>query len=507
MNVREALSRVPSPFWAHQTPRFWQDVHIAEALYLFGEFPVSANGTVRWRDAAGAPRVAERHPHFERTTAETPIPPTQFWRVVRENRFRRPAQRGLVDRYDDSGRPLLIALGFRLLGGISPFLFFWLGPLLAVPVLFWAGGELWRAGHARTGVVLMLLIGSWPFLAEALALSYSTAGFQVLALLIAVPLASYAALSPRPRPAGLLLRSAVAGTLLAACVLARGGALLTVAAPALAVGLGAWRVAGGGGRPRALRAAGILGAGLLLLGLPYLGARMAVGRLIARTAAQYGRTEVAPQQHALWFGLWTGLGDFDREKGYRWLDEAASEAAVAAGGTRLRSAGYDAVNEAVYRRLILADVEADPLWYGGILLRRLFAVVTQRKLWPWPPLSGRSTAPARHRNEGVIDAYYALVAPADQLGIGRWRLEIPVPLLALPAATVLVWAARRRDPCWPGRGLVLFAVAVGALPLPVFVTTAGAIEPQAFVLVYLLALAFLAEALPPQRHPGGAQTR
>jgi hypothetical protein len=43
--------------------------------------------------------------------------------------------------------------------------------------------------------------------------------------------------------------------------------------------------------------------------------------------------------------------------------------------------------------------------------------------------------------------------------------------------------------------LLVALLAAAAITLPVAITTAGALEPQAFVLAYLLAAAFLAEAL------------
>lgn len=508
LNVRGTLEAVEPPLWDHLPPRFWQDVHMAEALYLFGEFPVSANAVVKFQDESGAIRVGEQRPHFARATAEAGLTPAQFWRTVPANRFLRPAERTLVDRYDDAGRPLLLALGFRLLGGIAPFLLFWLGPLVAVPVLWWCAFELWAAGHARAAVVLPLLLGAWPFLADALALAYSTAGFYVLALVAAIPLAAYALLTPIVTLRGLLLRAAVAGVVLAVCICARGGALLTTPAMALGLAAGAWRVARGS-PARVGRAVLVCAACLAVLLLPYAIARVAMARLIARTAAAYGRPVLAPQRHALWFGLWTGLGDYDREKGYQWRDAAASAAAIGAGGTALTMSRYDPANETIYRRLILDDIEKDPAWYAGILVRRTLATLTQRKLWPWPPLSGRSLAPPEHPNQGAIDVYYSLVANADRFGVGGWQLEVPMPVLAFPTVAVLalaVWPRTRSR--WLAPALVTAAVAAGTLAAPVLITTASAIEPEAFVLCHLLAASLLAEwSRRHGAHGAPAQTR
>jgi len=486
LNVTAALERVPDPPLDNLPPRFWQDLHMAQALYLFGEFPVTANEVTRWRDAAGVLHAGELHPHIALTVAEAGMRPWEFWRVVRENRFRRPAQRVLVDRYDDSGRPLLLGLAFRARHGIAPFLLFWLGPLLALPLLAWTAAELVAAEAWTAAAALLVLLGAWPFLADALALAYSTAGFSVLALLAGLPLAVHAGLARRTSAGGLLVRAALTGLALALAVLVRGGALLTIAGPVLAVAWACRRietpaVARRGRRPL------IFAAGIASLVLPIALARAAVNVLVTRTAAAYGQPALSPQRHALWFGIWSGLGDFDRQKGHQWLDRAASEAAVAAGGTPLRSTGYDPANEPIYRRLVLADIRSDPAWYAGILARRLGAILTQRKLWPWPPLGGRSLEPARDPAEGAIDAYYSLTTPSDRFGAGGAQAELPVPLLLAPAAAVLLQAARGGRA--RGAAVVMGLVAASALPLPLLVTTASAVETEAFVLVYVVGVA------------------
>ena len=126
---------------------------------------------------------------------------------------------------------------------------------------------------------------------------------------------------------------------------------------------------------------------------------------------------------------------------------------------------------------VLRDIADDPLWFAGILLRRLGATVTQWKLWPWPPLDGRSIAAARSRNEGALDSYYALAAPVDRFGVGGAEIEVPIALLLAPTAALLAIAARER---WRGRragdveaGLLLLAcLAAATIVHPVAITTA-----------------------------------
>lgn len=504
VNVGAALRRIPEPVWDHLPRRFREDVHIAEGLYLFGEFPVRANAVERWRDARSV-RYREVRPHFARLTEATSVAPWQFWRSLPENRFRRTAERVLVNRYDDAGRPLLTGLGFKALGGIAPYLMFWLGPLLAVPVFAWIVLECSGLGRPLAGAALLLLLSAWPFFAEALALTYSTAGFYVLALVIAVPMVLWAFLHPQPRVGPLLLRALGAGVLLAPCVLARSGAMVVLVPLGIALAVGAWRVERRDPGSR-LPVAGSLLAGIALVLLPLQASRMAMDALAGRTALAHGRPSLAPQRHELWFGVWTGLGDFDREKGHQWLDAAASAAVAAAGGTPLVDrASYDPRNEAIFRTLVLHDIRSDPAWYAGILARRLFATLAQRKLWPWPPLGGQSVAPARHANEGVIDSYYSLVTPADRMGRGGATFELPIPVLAAAPVVLLASTLRRRRGELARAPAAAATVAAGALILPVLVTTAGAIETQAFVLVYFLGVALLLDSVVRDRHPQGEQ--
>jgi hypothetical protein len=170
---------------------------------------------------------------------------------------------------------------------------------------------------------------------------------------------------------------------------------------------------------------------------------------------------------------------------------------------------YDPANETIYRRLILDDIGKDPAWFAGVLAHRVFATLTQRKLWPWPPLSGRSLAPPEHPNQGAIDVYYSLVTNADRFGVGRRQVEVPMPILALPTVAVAVLAvwprARSR---WTGPALLIAALAAGTLVAPVLITTASAIEPEAFVLCHVLAASLLAEwSRCHGPHAGAAHTR
>jgi hypothetical protein len=196
-----------------------------------------------------------------------------------------------------------------------------------------------------------------------------------------------------------------------------------------------------------------------------------------------------PQHHAGWAGIWQGLGDFDRTKGHSWSDPDAEERVRREGAPGLRSPEATAI----LRDEVLDHVRDDPGWYAGILARRLFATVTQSRLWPTVRGDGLWMARSTSPNEGPMDKYYAYTTTADFIGFGRWRLELPVALILLPTAGLLGWAAydRRLRPY----AKVTLLLMAAALPLPVLISTAGATEPQAFALAYGLGFALLVDVL------------
>jgi hypothetical protein len=101
----------------------------------------------------------------------------------------------------------------------------------------------------------------------------------------------------------------------------------------------------------------------------------------------------------------------------------------------------------------------------------------------------RSTSP----NEGFMDKYYGYTTTVDFLGLGKHKLELPVAVMIFPTVVLLAWAAydRRRRPA----ATVTLCLMAAALPLPVGITTAGGMEPQAFALAYGLGFALLLDDL------------
>ena len=484
----------------NQPKRFWEDVSLGVGCCLYGEFPVTHNPFMKVRDEGGALRYTEPRGSLAGAASAHGMRPWQFWRTAPFEHFERRVPPKPFPRFDDAGRPLLLCLLFRALGGVAPFALFWLGLLAVAPVVLWTAFEFAQAQRAAAGVMFLLILGLCPFLVDSLALPYAAIGFYLVGVLLLVPLAAYASLG-QPTARGLLVRAGVAGLVFAVCTVSRGSGLLLLPGFALAFAVGAVRASRGSAAPPAggglLRRSVLLaGLTLLLFLLPYGLASAFVKRLTATSLTARGEARTIPQHHPVWYNVWIGLGDFDRTKGYVWEDGVASAVLVRHGGTAIGRSFLGPENEAILRDLMLADIRADPLWYAGILAKRVLATVTQWKLRAWGPLDGVAVAPRGHPNEGQIDAYYALTTTVDVVGAGPYRPEMPLPLLVLPSWMLVALA-------WRGRGaarvrarqslLVLACLAAATLPLPVLITTAAGIETEAFAFAYLLGLAFVVE--------------
>jgi hypothetical protein len=461
--------------------RVWDDLALASGYAARGEFPVAP---YRVRDQVRRDRDPQfvayrswllgeiaargiRPLHFWEPLAGGLAPPETRWRVGR--------------RFDDRGRALLMGAAFALLGGIAPFLVFWLAVLAALPIVAWTAFEFAAVGRAATGgVFLLALIGS-AFVVELLLLGYSAAGFHLLAVLTAVPFATYAVLG-EPTARGLLTRAGLAGGLLALCFICRGTAPLVLPGFAAALLIGAARARGG-------RRLAVAAAAVPLLTLPYLAAA-AADRLTERTLVKYGR-EPAPQHHDAAVHVWKGLGDYDRTKGHSFRDKAAEDELVELTGSAARE------NEIALRADLWRDIRGDPLWYAGILARRVAGTVSLRKLWPWARTSGTSIIPARSDNEGVTDNYYTMIAQADWIGFGPWTAEAPIVLVLAPTVLLVALSCARGPRAARARRALplLGCLALAVLPTPVLITTATAFETECFVVVHLLALAVLVETL------------
>jgi hypothetical protein len=473
--VDAELSALPTP------RRYWEDLTVAATRFLDSDGQAER---VSINSAEGAELRLGFQRSLARAAAADGLADWEFWRTVAV----RPALKGrlLLPRdSDDPGRAALLTAGFRLLGGVGPFLPLWIGALAAVPLLPWAAWELARAGRPWAGALFTLLLACSPFVVETLSLPYSAVGFYVIGLLVLVPLATYS-LAGAVRWKGLIARTLLAGAAFAVCVLARGGTLLLLPGYLLALGIAAASLETPWPFPR--RALAFAAAAALLLA-PYALFRQ-------------------PAHHDVWLALWEGLGDFDRTKGHTWADPAAREALRRAGITlpqRYPIFEIASVTEPHFRRLFLADVRSDPGWFAAILARRVWATLAQTKLAPWAPSDGVSIAPRASPNEGAIDAYYSMTTTVEWLGLGPWRFELPLLLLWGPTLllALVCLAGGRVRALGPASArlrpafAVLLTVGAGGLCFPVLFTTAGGFETQAFAIVYFLGFALLLDdALP-----------
>jgi hypothetical protein len=445
--------------------RLWEDLAHATNAFLDSSQPAARARTERSADVVAAYRqvVLEK-------VAELELRPHQFWRTLRSRPFlphRAPLAEGA---FDDRGRADLLGWGFRLLGGVSPFLILWLGALAAVPVLLWTAWEFGEACRPVAGTLFLLLVACSPFVVEALALARSSIGFYVLAVLVLVPLAVYAVLGRGGSLRGLAWRAALATLFFTLAAWCRGGVLLLFPGFALALAVAFERV-----RP------------------PHLGRAQRVLAILGLLAAFLGPFAVLRPagHHDVWAATWEGLGDFDREKGHTWSDPAAEELVALQGVRGLRNAE----SEQVLKAIVLRHIREDPGWYASILLKRVGATLTQWKLWPWGPRDGIHLRRASSPNEGYTDKYWGYTTTVDCFGLGSVVKEVPITVLLLPTLALLAAAAARRRGGW-GPPAVVGMVAAATLPLPVLISTAGGLETEAFALAYFLGAAFLCDEIP-----------
>ena len=404
-------------------------------------------------------------------TGKAGIRPWEFWRTVAASDLRSIVETSAPpEMSEDRGRVFLASLGFHLRGGVAPMFPYWMAVLAFAPVTFWIAWEFGRAGRLGAGFCLLLLLALSPFVGDCLVFVHSGLGFYLGAWGVLVALSCYVTLVPRVTLTGLLSRAVLAGLVLSLFMWCRSAVAMQVPGFLLAVVIGARR-----------------------LGRPWVGLGLAAALLVPLLLLP------ARSHHAIWHALWEGMGDFDRTKGHVWTDKAARAALAAAGvdpGTDATMKLVSPVAEAHFRRVVIAEITRDPLWYAQILVKRIAATFFQTKLWPFRDASGRTFALKRFPNEGQIDAYYGWTRTVDLLGIGRRTSEIPIPLLIAPTA-LLGWLAVRGRAAERARRslLCLSCVAVGASASPVLITVASAFETQIFALVYFIGAVLLVEVL------------
>jgi hypothetical protein len=469
---------------------YWIDTASAVTLFLDREWPSDRekppgselSDAELHRAVATCRRIMKR-------LAER-LPDRHFWRTVPAGAFLRNREElKALPTFQDPGRALLLAWGYARLGGIAPHLLPWLAVIAMLPALCWAMAELWQAGFPWAAATFGGLVGCSPFVVQSLALGHSPFGFYLVALMCVIAFSAYATRST-PSSAGLLVRALAAGAVFAVCVVCRGATLALAAGFLVALVLAGSRLPKPGSRMgRAL----VVLLGVVLLLTPWA--------LMRR-----------PQHHAVWTSVWEGLGDFDRTKGYVWDDRGAREALEAEG---LPSSWVDLSSpetSAFFRARIVGDIKSDPSWYARILAQRFLGTVFLWKLWPRASADGQTFAPKAWPNEGSIDQYYRAVPTVEVVALGQHRWELPVALLVGPSwlLCAAAFAARRqellaarRTRLRGGLGLLL-CVSAAVLTLPILLSTAGALEPQAMGLVYFLGFGLCLDAWRSDQRPSAS---
>jgi hypothetical protein len=464
----EYASWVDGQVYSMASWRFWDDMYVGISRYLdWTEGPKRRYGDLDQDIAAFQDILRER-------TGRTGIRPAQFWRTIGAAPFLRVRHKTWIPPLEDPGRPLLLAVLFTLLQGVSPFLLVWIGTLAAIPALLWV---LWEARAARlflAGVLFVTLCVFSPFVVESLSLAHSAVAFYLIAAFVLVALGFYGFLGSDRSVRGLVLRAVAASLIFVVCCTCRASTLAL--APGFGVALFAAvqrvapRAAGGGWMRRCLLA----GLTAVVFVTPYFALRPA-------------------QQHNFWMSFWESLGDYGTDRGYSWHDRDLKRWLVANGRQPFEHPRYiTSDDEDFIREAVLRDIRADPLWLASILGRRFVDTVSLAKLAPYGPRDGVSVRPPPF--------HYKYTTPVDWFGFGSRKVEVPTALLWAGTLMLLLWwaVATLRSNAESKQRLEdlvssMLTLAAATLALPVFLTTAGGIETQTFALTHFLGFSLLAQ--------------
>jgi len=477
--------------------RGWDDLAIASTYFRDGNFPVAPYAIGNKYRRESPEFKAFRRP-IMKTFRDRPV--TEAW--VEVDAADLLGQRAFpVALFADPGRAFFLGAFFRLTGGIRPLFFLWLPNLLVAATLGWLAFELSLQEHLVASLVVSGLLVLSAFFREASVIGYSAYGYSFAAGFALM--AFSVAMAGLPATGRAWPRLVAASLVLCVAVSARNAAWLTAPAFLAAWFFGTCRI--GAWKTRVLSCAFGLIATLLapMLMTTALDRVMAAGTPQAAAARASVDALGGPGP---WPYLWLGLGDFDREKGHRYLDEAAREVARAGGFRDMMDPGTGRY----FRGLLIREIVDDPSWYAGILLHRVRAALLLEKLWPSASATGQTFAPALHPNEGAIDSYMGLAPTADQFGWKGWTVEAPGILLCLGWPVLLL--AGFRNPAFWGSLRPFHALAwplLGFIATPLITSTGSAIDLQAMAAVHFLAWAFAVGAVLARIGPWSArlQTR
>jgi hypothetical protein len=317
---------------------------------------------------------------------------------------------------------------------------------------------LWRSRYRVLAVAVVVLVGSYPFqLVEVYLRPHSIFGWLItscLALLVLNGPIVFGKNAPRWALAAAMLSGTWLGTMLHVrfeiVVLALSPLFAYLVHPTF--------------RPRLkLVLAGVLIGTTFATQFAwnvYLDRKYDQALQVVRNAG--GHPYEGPRQnvHVFWHAVWCGLGDEDTKYGYTWDDLAAYAYAEpilktkyhltipardafyyldswdAAGKYPKKPEYFDQYNQ-VIRDKVLHDIVNDPLWYAGILIKRMYRVLTQV-----PPLQVHVGVAAFHvQLPPVAWLGFGLIVPLVLVFLRRWDLlKLMTFCLPLMAPALLIFS-------------------------------------------------------------------
>ncbi|MBN2145314.1 MAG: hypothetical protein JW774_11895 [Candidatus Aureabacteria bacterium] len=467
-------------------------MHEGIGLYLYNQFPLKGEG---WEETVKS------------FVSKNPEVPFIFWEKIPSGLFL-SGRVSPLNYPDDKGRGLLLGLLFKIMNRIAPFTVFWIVYFLALPVLLWLLLELNQLNHAFTAWVFIALFSLSSYVSGAITLTYSSTAFYLLAGVMLFPFLLYCFWG-RISFQGYLLRLIFAGMFFAVCAICRSGALFLL--PGFMAGI----LTVSADQVIRQKWAGVfflkkgsyltaVFAGLIIFLAPYGITQAFIHGLMNRTNRIHGVSNPVLTRHAIWHSVWAGLGDFDSQYGHIWGDLEPCSAVARAGGPDFTGLPRHIIPfminddyERILRKICLKDIMNDPFWYGSIMGKRLLFTVFLVKLLPWEIRDGSAFCYEEDSKKTAVDLYYQFSPTADFFKIGWHHYEWPVEMFMLPVWILLAgkaWKSRNNKIIFR-YALFLFSMVIPFLILPVFLTTAGGMEPQAVIFLYFLGFSFALEKL------------
>lgn len=396
-------------------------------FYYDDKFPISTRrkvGKLKWNETAARRALEQTRdvllqqiPGSDRLRQPGRLPTL----VMEDGAFLRTGDFGkihllFVDAWLNGTPKWATLLGFNRLLGIASLL----AVFLALSLL----------DHRLLGSLLVLVLGSNPFLIEELYNTNNVFGYPISVASLMLALHATLVLR-RARHRAVYLLPVVSGVFLASFREVRLEPALVLLSVAVL-----YATAAGGWRRRAglLATLGVTVLSTSLLWGYYWNAKFEEAFEIVERQRGVSFDPPWARSHALWHSAWCGLGDFAAERGYRYDDRTAYAWGVSEVnrrfGTRYRmTGGWELANYRtlarknrmrpeeldlyliVMRDRILGDIAGDPLWYAGVIARRVEAVFEE-------------TTPVR-------------------LGTGRLRFDVPFSAwLLFPVLAWLVYLRR-----------------------------------------------------------------